>query len=198
MAYCAYCGSHVAQVSFVPCASCGHPTNGAPPRPVVSGGGSNALPIIIGVVAGFLVLIAIIGILAAIAIPNLLTATQRSRQKRTMADLRTVGTALDAYAVDHAREPLPDGEYVEQLREHLQPTYVKDLPSLDGWGTGLRYRRVGENGYALVSPAADGKYEQESPEAYTSAGTQNFDCDIVYMNGGFVQYPEYLESGGSD
>ena len=32
MAYCAYCGSHVAQVSFVPCASCGNPTNGAPPR----------------------------------------------------------------------------------------------------------------------------------------------------------------------
>ena len=35
-----------------------------------------------------LIVVAIIGILAAIAIPNLLTAMQRSKQKRTMADMR--------------------------------------------------------------------------------------------------------------
>src|SRR5436309_760920 len=40
-----------------------------------------------------LIVVAIIGILAAIAIPNLLTAMQRSKQKRTMADMRTIATA---------------------------------------------------------------------------------------------------------
>src|SRR5205814_4490670 len=39
-------------------------------------------------------------ILAAIAIPNLLTAMQRSKQKRTMADLRTIATAWEARATD--------------------------------------------------------------------------------------------------
>ena len=35
-----------------------------------------------------LIVVAIIGIIAAIAIPNLLNAVDRSKQKRTMADLR--------------------------------------------------------------------------------------------------------------
>ena len=40
-----------------------------------------------------LIVVAIIGILAAIAIPNLLTAMQRSKQKRSMADIRSIATA---------------------------------------------------------------------------------------------------------
>src|SRR5881394_1459541 len=47
-----------------------------------------------------LIVVAIIGILAAIAIPNLLTAMQRSKQKRTMADMRTIATAWEARATD--------------------------------------------------------------------------------------------------
>src|SRR5512132_3586640 len=48
-----------------------------------------------------LIVIAIIGILAAIAIPNLLNAVQRGKQKRTMADMRSLATAVEAYAVDN-------------------------------------------------------------------------------------------------
>ena len=40
-----------------------------------------------------LIVVAIIGILAAIAIPNLMTAMQKSKQKRTMADMRSLATA---------------------------------------------------------------------------------------------------------
>ena len=47
-----------------------------------------------------LVVIAIIGILAAIAVPNLLNAVQRGKQKRTMSDMRALATAIEAYAVD--------------------------------------------------------------------------------------------------
>src|SRR5438093_3958648 len=47
------------------------------------------------------IVIAIIGILAAIAIPNLLSAVQRGKQKRTMADMRSLATAIEAYAVDN-------------------------------------------------------------------------------------------------
>ncbi len=48
-----------------------------------------------------LIVVAIIGILAAIAIPNLLTAIQRSKQKRSMADIRSIATAWEARATDN-------------------------------------------------------------------------------------------------
>ena len=195
MAYCAYCGSHVAQVSFVPCASCGNPTNGAPPRPVVAGGGTNVLAIVIGVAAAGLVLFAIIGILAAIAIPNLLTAMQRSKQKRTMADMRTVATALEAYGTDHEREEYPPGAIVEELRPHLQPAYVKAVPAIDGWATPLRYMPLADHGYVIVSAGKD-KIFQSEPDQYTPGTTNHFDCDIVFANGSFVQYPSGIQSGG--
>src|SRR5690349_14740160 len=47
-----------------------------------------------------LIVVAIIGILAAIAIPNLLTAMQRSKQKRSMADIRSIATGWESRATD--------------------------------------------------------------------------------------------------
>lgn len=196
MAYCAYCGSHVAQVSFVPCASCGNPTNGAPSRPGAGAGGSNTLALVIGIAAAALVVVAIVGILAAIAIPNLLTAMQRSKQKRTMADMRTVAVALETYGVDHPQEEYPPGEYVASLAPHLQPKYVKDLPELDGWGTGVRYSPLPNRGYMIRSAGGDKVFEHDSPDEYSRGATSNFDCDIVFANGEFVQYPEGVQSGG--
>src|SRR6202048_3345842 len=52
-----------------------------------------------------LIVIAIIGILAAIAIPNLLNAVQRGRQKRTMTDMRALATGIEAYHVDNSTFP---------------------------------------------------------------------------------------------
>src|SRR5882762_1185179 len=48
-----------------------------------------------------LIVVAIIGIIAAIAIPNLLNAIDRGKQKRSMADIRSLGTATESYAVDN-------------------------------------------------------------------------------------------------
>ena len=56
-----------------------------------------------------LIVVAIIGIIVAIAIPNLLNAIQRAKQKRTMGDMRTAGTAAEAYAVDFNRYPAAAG-----------------------------------------------------------------------------------------
>lgn len=52
-----------------------------------------------------LIVVAIIAILAAIALPNLLEAQVRSKVSRSKADIRTMATALEAYAVDHNRYP---------------------------------------------------------------------------------------------
>ncbi|HEX4825179.1 MAG TPA: prepilin-type N-terminal cleavage/methylation domain-containing protein, partial [Candidatus Polarisedimenticolaceae bacterium] len=53
-----------------------------------------------------LIVVAIIGIIAAIAIPNLLNAIDRGKQKRTMADMRSIGTAVESYAVDQNVYPV--------------------------------------------------------------------------------------------
>src|SRR5215213_4398361 len=90
-----------------------------------------------------LIVVAIIGSLAAIAIPNLLTAMQRSKQKRTMADIRTIATAWEAratdvnsYAAAGAAFTWPaDGVSGGALDGMLSPTYIKSLPQKDGWGT---------------------------------------------------------------
>ena len=77
-----------------------------------------------------LIVVAIIGILAAIAIPNLLTAMKRSKQKRTMADMRTIATAWEARATDVNRYnaagvTLPTVSVsAATLGNYLSPTYV--------------------------------------------------------------------------
>jgi len=52
-----------------------------------------------------LIVVAIIAILAAIAVPNFLEAQTRSKVTRVKADLRTLVTAVEAYAVDWNRPP---------------------------------------------------------------------------------------------
>ncbi len=81
-----------------------------------------------------LIVVAIIGILAAIAIPNLLAALQRARQKRTMGDMRTIATGWESRNVDlghynaaglyGADQPVDIGV----LSGALSPTYFKPVP----------------------------------------------------------------------
>src|SRR5947209_6548821 len=86
-----------------------------------------------------LIVVAIIGILAAIAIPNLLTAMQRSKQKRSMADIRSIATAWEARATDTnnynaaglAASQISFASVSESYGTMvglLTPTYIKSLP----------------------------------------------------------------------
>lgn len=54
-----------------------------------------------------LIVVAIIGILAAIAIPNFLEAQTRAKYARARADTRSIVLALETYAVDFGLYPLP-------------------------------------------------------------------------------------------
>src|ERR1041385_5635410 len=47
-----------------------------------------------------LIVVAIIAILAAIAVPNFLEAQTRSKVSRVKADMRSIATALESYQVD--------------------------------------------------------------------------------------------------
>jgi prepilin-type N-terminal cleavage/methylation domain-containing protein len=55
-----------------------------------------------------LIVVAIIAILAAIAVPNFLEAQTRAKVSRVKADMRTVATALESYCVDNNKYPPND------------------------------------------------------------------------------------------
>jgi prepilin-type N-terminal cleavage/methylation domain-containing protein len=52
-----------------------------------------------------MIVVAIIALLAAIAVPNFLRARKRSQATRILEDLRIIDSALDQYAIDTSRTP---------------------------------------------------------------------------------------------
>ena len=133
-----------------------------------------------------LIVVAIIGIIAAIAIPNLLNAINRGRQRRSMADIRSIGTALEAYSVDFNSYPKGGITTITQLESYLEPTYIRDLPTRDGWNRTIEVS-VDSNGtsYTLWSLAKDGQ-----TGTWTQGPKTDFADDIVFANGQFFQWPE--------
>jgi type II secretion system protein G len=150
-----------------------------------------------------LIVVAIIGIIVAIAIPNLLNAIQRAKQKRTMADMRSAGTAAEAYAVDFNHYPaaaaytLPTGLTLgtgtfgaagSGFNGQVVPTYIRLLPTTDGWQSYFTYTAgpaTTKTDYGITSYGKDGVVQGTLPFGETT----DFNADIVFVDGQFVQYP---------
>ncbi|HYK42581.1 MAG TPA: prepilin-type N-terminal cleavage/methylation domain-containing protein [Thermoanaerobaculia bacterium] len=143
-----------------------------------------------------LIVIAIIGILAAIAIPNLLNAVQRGKQKRTMTDMRALATAIEAYHVDNSMFPTAacaSGLYTAAGTpldaasfSNLAPTYIAVPPARDGWSRFLVYNvNNGQSMYNIRSYGRNG-----TDDGVVCGTTTDFNDDIVFTNGSFVQWPE--------
>lgn len=194
--YCAHCGNQVQSLA-VACPACGNPANGAPASSAQGNSTGTTIAIVIG--AAFVV-VAVVGIIAAIAIPNLLNAVNRARQKRTMADMRTIGTSVEAFALDQGYYPTIRS--FDEMAEIIEPVYLKHLPRADGWQNSFEYtcwqedpESPGCDNYLIASPARDGVFDLADLSAYSGAGerTRDMDCDIVYINGTFVQFPEGIQ-----
>ena len=143
-----------------------------------------------------LIVVAIIGIIAAIAIPNLLNAINRARQKRSMSDMRTIGTATEAYAVDWAFYPTaPEGIVTAVLAGLVSPIYVKKCPPADGWRQNFMVKSESRF-YTLASAGRDKSMEGGGLDsnAYDRPPTSDMDCDIIYSNGTFISYPEGVQT----
>lgn len=135
-----------------------------------------------------LVVVAILGLLTAMAVYSLADAVDRSRQKRTVADLRALSTAVEAYSVDFQFYPRGTNGQTSQLDGSLVPTYIHHLPSLDGWreSIGVLLDSSGET-YTLYSGGGDHVID---PGSWRPGPTTSFKDDIVFAVGGFVQWPE--------
>ncbi|MFH1739181.1 MAG: prepilin-type N-terminal cleavage/methylation domain-containing protein [bacterium] len=90
-----------------------------------------------------LIVVAIIGILAAIAVPNFLNAQHRARLSRTYADMKALMIAFDSYAIDNGMHYPPDdnsgvlpdpGESGTYNRLTTPVAYIGSIPH-DTWLT---------------------------------------------------------------
>ncbi len=79
-----------------------------------------------------LIVVAIIAILAAIAVPNFIEAQTRSKVGRAMADLRSIATALESYRVDNLNYPDSPGaiDDTERLAKLSTPVAYMSNPLL--------------------------------------------------------------------
>lgn len=83
-----------------------------------------------------LIVVAIIGILAAIAVPNFLNAQLRAKIANSVSDMRSVGTALEMYMMDNSHYPYwrdSGGTNINPVNRRLIPltspiSYMSSVP----------------------------------------------------------------------
>ncbi len=160
-----------------------------------------------------LIVVAIIGIIAAILIPNLLDALQKAKQKRTVADMRNTGTAWMSWLTDQvgaasagAGKTWKGGgtsnQTYGQVFTYLHPSdtffYMQEVPQEDGWkyafGFGKNPNLLDSNVLVICSGGRDGT---SMADGTCSGATHdvapfiatNYNHDIVWADGYFVQWP---------
>lgn len=128
-----------------------------------------------GAAAGFtlielLLVIAILGILAAIIVPKFAGRTEQAQVAAAVTDISTFGTALDAYEVDNGSYPrgksgLQDLVVQPRDAQNWHGPYLKanEVPN-DPWGHPYIYEYPGKNnpnGYDISSMGPDGQANNE-------------------------------------
>lgn len=120
--------------------------------------------------------IVVVSAVAAVAVPNLTTAMERSREKHAMADLRAISTAWEArwedmktYDVGRAAPSIFD------MQRALVPKYIRSLPARDPWGRSYHFEAAPDR-YVIRTGGPNRLIAKD---------------DIIYSNGSFVQYPGF-------
>jgi len=123
-----------------------------------------------------MIVCAIISILAAIAIPGLLSSLDKSKQVSTLALLRSYSSALEIYNADNITYPVTTD--MNQLVEVLKP-FSETLRTDDEWGHSLHYEVTTGADYTIRSYGKDG-----IPGAYVTPQTRYvFELDLGVSNG---------------
>jgi len=131
-----------------------------------------------------LIVVAIIAILAAIAVPNFLEAQTRAKVSRVRADMRSIATALESYRVDSNNYPGP---------------YDYNDPPSDGWGGFSQNSGApGDSGFharvssSLTTPIA---YIASLPlDAFDSSQTDNTMPQETWNRFRYWNFPYFREN----
>ncbi len=112
-----------------------------------------------------MVVVVILGILAAVIVPNIMTKPDEARVVKAKQDIASLESGLNMYKLDNFYYPStqqglealvarPGGD--PPARNWRQP-YVKQLPK-DPWGNAYQYLQPGQHGeYDLFTFGKDGK-----------------------------------------
>jgi general secretion pathway protein G len=126
-----------------------------------------------------LIVIVVIGIIMAITVSALLNARDKARQGATIADMRNIATAIEAYTVDHSVPPVTQA--FTNIAVLLRPYHNQNVPVDDHWGHIYTYVRDVDGDYSLTSFGKDGvDGDDMTPET-----RYEFTRDIVVTNGKF-------------
>jgi len=154
-----------------------------------------------------LIVIAIIGLIAAMLIPNLLDALQKVKQKRTMADMRITGTAMFSWLSDQVGAAAAGasstnvdlGSYggvkqASDLTSILVPAYLQVVPVLDGWKAPFDYyvNLADLSGRRVLAIRSKGRDFTASGNDYTVSNFEptDYNQDVVWADGFMVRWPQ--------
>lgn len=126
-----------------------------------------------------MVVIVILGVLAALIVPNVMGRGEKAKVDTTTIALKNTASALDQYKLDNGRYPSMQDGGLEALvkapasaKNWLPGGYVKGGVPKDSWDNTFQYVIPGTDGrpYDLYSFGADGK-----------EGGEGNDADIYYQ-----------------
>lgn len=173
-----------------------------------------------------LIVVAIIGILAALLIPNAMSAIQKAKQKGTVKDVNSIAAALMDYITDKGYAPTSANGAIsanDQTVQALQGFYLKVMPIRDQWGnpfyiygggncTGNDWDiplpsgqtdwgddefMVGSNGRNGTSGDHTWNTTDLSLNLYEVGSMQDFNKEIVNWNGNLVIGPRTAATTGT-
>ena len=156
-----------------------------------------------------LIVVAIVGIIMAILIPNLLDSLQKAKQRSTVAEMRSVGQAWFSWLTDEISAaaagssqtfdfgqlsvPLSPSQLHDVLFVSTSMFYIRDVPDRDGWGHPMQYAWTGNKLSAHVmgirSYGRDGLPGPNDPYTLGPFAASHYDEDIVWLDGFFIRYP---------
>ena len=123
--------------------------------------------------------------LTVLVVLNVRLSIQRGNQRKNLADMRALATALEIYRQEHG--VLPKGSTAQDLKAILEPKYLKITPVYDSWGNVYIYRSDSQTSYTLISL---GKDRMPDLDPSYKGPIRHFTNDISLSNGMFVVYPE--------
>jgi prepilin-type N-terminal cleavage/methylation domain-containing protein len=136
-----------------------------------------------------LIVVAIIGIIAAIAIPNLLASRRAANEASSISSLRTIGTAESTYS-----STVGNGAYGDL-------TALKNNQLIDPSIAGATSAANSKSGYFYnITNAGAGGYQSGSARVSDNTGTRNFCSDeagVIYSFTGTAATLAYSTSAGT-
>jgi len=111
-----------------------------------------------------LIVVAIIGLIASLVVPNLIGRYERSKEEIAKAQLEMLASAIEAFRLDVGRYPNSLEELISSNDPKWRGPYLakKQIPK-DPWGRDYVYKYPGEHApYDLYSLGPDGQLNEKS------------------------------------